>query len=58
MEDADGVALTAVQGLYQLLQEKDAQIAAQQERIDDLEARLTALEALVVTTTPKQVGGE
>jgi len=35
--DADGVALAAIQGLYQLLQEKDAQI-------DALQARLAALE--------------
>jgi len=40
MEDADGVALAAIQGLYQMMQEKDAQIAAQQEQIADLEARL------------------
>lgn len=37
--DADGVALAAIQGLYRLVQEKDAQIAA-------LEARVTALEHL------------
>jgi len=36
--DADGVALAAIQGLYDLVKEKDAQIAA-------LEARLAALEA-------------
>jgi hypothetical protein len=42
--DADGVALAAIQGLYQLSQEQDAQIGAQQKRIDDLEARVTALE--------------
>ena len=35
--DADGVALAAIQGLYQLVQEQKAQIA-------DLEARLAALE--------------
>ncbi|MFQ5859895.1 MAG: tail fiber domain-containing protein, partial [Anaerolineae bacterium] len=42
--DADGVALAAIQGLYQVVQEKDAQIAAQQQRIDDLETRVAALE--------------
>jgi hypothetical protein len=36
--DADGVAPAAIQGLYQLVQEKDVRIAA-------LEARLGALEA-------------
>jgi hypothetical protein len=35
--DADGVALAAIQALYRLVQEKDAQIAA-------LEARMSALE--------------
>jgi hypothetical protein len=50
--DADGVALAAIQGLYELVEEKDARIeslesenAAQQTQIDDLEARLAALEA-------------
>jgi hypothetical protein len=41
--DADGVALAAIQGLYALLQERDAQVA-------DLEARLTALEQRVGTS--------
>ncbi len=51
--DADGVALAAIQGLYQLVQEKDAQIAAQQAQIDDLKARLAALEALVAQLAAK-----
>ncbi len=42
--DAEGIAVAAIQGLYQVVQEKDAQIAAQQKKIDDLEARLAALE--------------
>jgi hypothetical protein len=42
--DAHGVALAAIQGLYQLLREKDAQLAAQHSRIATLEARLAALE--------------
>jgi hypothetical protein len=45
--DASGVALAAIQGLYEIVQEKDAQIAAQQTQIDDLQARLLALESLV-----------
>jgi hypothetical protein len=49
--DLDGVALAAIQGLYQLLQEKDAQIVAQQDQIDDLEARVTALEEAAGATT-------
>jgi hypothetical protein len=49
--DADGVALAAAQGLYDLSQEQAARIqelethnVAQQAQIDALEARLTALE--------------
>jgi hypothetical protein len=49
--DADGVALASIQGLYQVVQEKDAQIVAlkqqnakQEKRLDDLEARLSKLE--------------
>ena len=38
--DADGVALAAIQGLYEIVKEKDARIAA-------LEARLAALEMMV-----------
>lgn len=52
--DADGVALAAIQGLYQLLQEKDAQMAAQQQRIDDLEARVAALEQAAGTPRSSQ----
>jgi hypothetical protein len=43
--DADGVALAALQGVYQLLQERDAQVATQQVRIEALEARVVSLEA-------------
>lgn len=42
--DADGVALAAIQGLYQLVQEQEGQIAALQQQNADLEARLAALE--------------
>ncbi len=45
--DANGVALAAIQGLYRLVQEKDAQIAA-------LAARLTALER----AQPRRVSNE
>ena len=38
--DADGVALAAVQGLYRIVQEKDAQIAALEARLEVLEAAL------------------
>ncbi len=42
--DVDGVALASIQGLYQMLQEKDAKITAQSEQITNLEARLSAME--------------
>jgi hypothetical protein len=40
--DADGVALAAAQALYQLAQVQQAELAAQQARIDQLEERLAA----------------
>ena len=45
--DADGVALAAIQGLYELVKEKDAENAALKQQVDDLEARLKALESLI-----------
>ena len=42
--DADGVALAAIQGLYKLVQEKDAQLTVQQAQIAALESRLATLE--------------
>jgi hypothetical protein len=35
--DADGVALAAIQGLYELVQEKDVEIADLKERVEELE---------------------
>jgi hypothetical protein len=40
--DADGVSLAAIQGLYQISQEKDQQIARLQTRLDALEGRAPA----------------
>jgi hypothetical protein len=42
--DADGVALAAIQGLYEFLKEKDARITAQEREIETLKARLAAIE--------------
>ncbi|MFQ5492407.1 MAG: tail fiber domain-containing protein [Phycisphaerae bacterium] len=42
--DADGVALAAIQGLYQIVKTKDRLIDAQERRLEDLEARFRALE--------------
>jgi hypothetical protein len=41
--DADGVALASIQGLYQIVLEKDAQIAALQAKNVDQQAQLDAL---------------
>ena len=42
--DADGVALAAIQGLYEMMQQQQAQIAALQQENAALSARLGALE--------------
>ncbi|MFC1878598.1 tail fiber domain-containing protein [Chloroflexota bacterium] len=41
--DADGVALASIQGLYQLVEEQQTQLASQKEKILELEARLDML---------------
>lgn len=56
--DANGVALASMQGVYRLLQEKDAAIAAQQTQINDLQARLAALEKVVAELANAQKGGQ
>jgi len=57
--DSDGVALAAIQGLYDMVKENEGMIAhlesrpvAQQDRIDKLEARLAVLEARLTSHTP------
>ncbi len=42
--DADGVSLAAIQALYRLSQDKDAQIADQREQISTLQAQVAALQ--------------
>jgi hypothetical protein len=42
--DLDGVALASIQALYQMVQEKDAEIAALQQENTDLQTRLAAIE--------------
>ncbi len=48
--DTDGIALAAIQGLYDMVNEKDAKIA-------DLEARLAALEKLIGRLDAGREGG-
>ena len=45
--DADGIALAAIQGLYQITQDQQQQIALLQRQNAELAARLTALETLL-----------
>ena len=45
--DLDGVALASIQGLYQMVQEQDAQIAALQQENADLHARLADIEQVL-----------
>ncbi len=45
--DLDGVALASIQGLYQMVQEQDAEIDALQDQNEDLRARLAAVEAVL-----------
>ncbi|USN98701.1 MAG: tail fiber domain-containing protein [Phycisphaeraceae bacterium] len=40
--DADGVALAAIQGLHQIIEEKDTRIEALERRVEALEALLTS----------------
>ena len=41
--DADGVALAAIQGLYEVVHDKDRELAELREKIERLEAKLNAL---------------
>jgi trimeric autotransporter adhesin len=51
--DADGVALAAIQGLNQKLDERDAQIQVLKRQNESLEKRLKALELLILSATVK-----
>jgi hypothetical protein len=46
--DADGVALAAIQGLHELVKEKDAALKEQQKTVDELSTRLRALEKVLL----------
>ena len=46
MQDADGVALAAIQGLHRLVQEKDTRIAALEHRVTNVETLRDELAAL------------
>jgi hypothetical protein len=55
--DADGVALAAIQGLYQIVQEKDCRIGELEDQNTELQSRLAALETLVSKLAAQQNGG-
>lgn len=59
--DADGVALAAIQGLYEMVKEKETEIAAlraeKDAQIAGLEGRLAALEVLMSRISVEQNGG-
>ncbi len=55
--DADGVALAAIQGLHEIVKEKDAEIDAVRAKNTELEARLERLEALIGAATGERNGG-
>jgi hypothetical protein len=52
--DADGVALAAIQGLNQKLNEKDAEIQSLKQQNDSLAERLNELEAAVKSLVEKK----
>jgi hypothetical protein len=52
--DVGGVAFAALQGLHDIIQERDEQIEAQQQQIDELAKRLEVLEALIRNNAPTQ----
>jgi hypothetical protein len=39
-QDADGVALAAIQGLHQLLQQRDAELTVLKRKLEAIEAKL------------------
>jgi len=62
--DSEGVALAAIQGLYQVTQDqktqlqlKDQQITSLETQLDDLNTRLSALERLAGNTHPATESG-
>lgn len=46
--DMDGVTLAAIQGLHELVKEKDAALKEQQKTVDELSTRLRTLEKVLL----------
>ena len=55
--DPDGVALAAIQGLYEIVKEKDADIAMQRDEIAALRVRLQKMEVLLSELAVERKGG-
>lgn len=53
--DADGVALAAIQGLYDIVREKEAKINAVEMENAELKKRLEALEAIVLSEKDQSI---
>ena len=51
--DVDGVALAAIQGLYEVVKEKDAENAKLRAEVDDLKERMAALEESLLSHNQK-----
>ena len=47
--DIEGVGLAAIQGLFDVVQERDSQLMAQQEQLSSQEQHIEVLEAQVAT---------
>ena len=50
--------MAAIRGLYELVRERDAEIAKQNERIYELTARMKQMEAIVARLAAKEVYNE
>jgi hypothetical protein len=55
--DGDGISLAAIQGLYQIVKEKDSDIAALKKENEDIKARLAAMESQMTRLSLQQEGG-
>jgi hypothetical protein len=49
--DADGVAFAAIQGLHEVVKEKDSRIAELEKRLSSLESRMRQLGRLLEQTS-------
>jgi hypothetical protein len=55
--DGDGISFAAIQGLYQIVKEKDAVIESLQKENNEIKNRLSAIESLLAKLSLTQEGG-